>query len=112
MMLYEKMRQQKLLSVTLLLATLSIGIVIGTLVNTGVHAARQNVAPGATPLVIPRATEVGNEFTKLAKSLDPSVVNITADFTQKVGAGRDPHGQDDADDDSDDSTYATTLRMP
>ncbi len=91
MKLYEKMRQQKLLSTTLLLFTLSIGIVIGTLVNTGVHAARgQNIAPGATPLVIPRAAEVGNEFTKLAKALDPSVVNITADFIPKVGQGRNP----------------------
>ena len=35
MKLYEKMRQQKLLSTTLLLVTLSVGILIGTLVNTG-----------------------------------------------------------------------------
>ena len=41
MKLLDKMRQQKLLSMTLLLFTLSIGIVIGTLVNTGVHAQRQ-----------------------------------------------------------------------
>ena len=47
MKLYDKMRQQKLLSTTLLLFTLSVGIVIGTLVNTGVNAARgQQVAPG------------------------------------------------------------------
>ena len=32
--LIDKMRQQKLLSTTLLLFTLSIGIVIGTLINT------------------------------------------------------------------------------
>ena len=63
------------------------GILIGTLVNTGVHAAEdQQVAPDATPLVIPQAEEIGNEFTKLAKKLDPSVVNITADYTPKMEA--------------------------
>ena len=83
----EKMRQQKLLSTTLLLATLSIGIVIGTVINTGVMAQRgQSAAPDATPLTIPKGTVVGNEITKLAKTLEPSVVNITADFTPKVAA--------------------------
>jgi serine protease Do len=104
MKLLEKMRQQKLLSTTLMLFTLSLGIVIGTLINTGVHAQRgQSVAPDATPLVIPKASVVGNEFTKLAKMLDPSVVNITADFTPKVQEGRKgrgSQGDDDGDDDS------------
>ena len=67
MRLLEKMRQQKLLSTTLLLFTLSIGIVIGTLVNTGVHAQRNGAAaPDATPLSLPKAAQIGNEFTKLA----------------------------------------------
>jgi serine protease Do len=79
------MRQQKLLSTTLMLFTLSIGIVIGTLVNTGVNAAKaQNVAPDATPLVVPQAVETGNEFSKLAKKISPSVVNITADYLPKA----------------------------
>ncbi len=106
MKLYEKMREQKLLSTTLLLATLSIGIIIGTLVNPGVHAARgQNVAPDATPLVVPHALEVGNEFTKLAKKLDPSVVNITAEYTPKAEVaqgGRRGQPAPDEDDDSSD----------
>ena len=60
MKLLEKMRQQKLLSSTLLLVTLSIGIVIGTLVNTGVHAQHSGAAaPDATPLVVPKAAQVG-----------------------------------------------------
>src|SRR5579863_2446739 len=88
---YKVMRQQKLLSLSLLLVTLTIGIVIGTLVNTGVHAARgQGGSPDATPLVVPNAVQLGNEFTKLAKKLEPSVVYITADFTQKVAA-ESPH---------------------
>jgi len=59
MKLLEKMRQQKLLSTTLMLFTLSLGIVIGTLINTGVHAQRgQSIAPDATPLTIPKASLV------------------------------------------------------
>jgi serine protease Do len=91
---FKVMRQQKLLSLSLLLVTLAIGIVIGTLVNTGVHAARgQNASPDASPLVVPNAVQLGNEFTKLAKKLEPSVVYITADFTPKVT--ENPHGQGD-----------------
>src|ERR1700722_6232632 len=85
MKLYEKIREQKVLSTLLMVTTLSVGILIGTLVNTGVRAARdQQVAPDATPLVIPKAEEMGNEFTKLAKQLDASVVYIRADHTPKI----------------------------
>src|SRR5665213_2439994 len=106
MKLFEKMRQQKLLSTTLLLVTLSIGIVIGTLVNTGVHAQRSGAAaPDATALVVPKAAQVGNEFTKLAKMLEPSVVSITAHYAPKLqeGKGRKKGGDDgQGDDDSSD----------
>src|ERR1019366_1068784 len=105
MKLLDKMRQQKLLSMTLLLFTLSIGIVIGTLVNTGVHAQRSGTAaPDATPLVVPRAAQVGNEFTKLAKMLEPSVVNITADYTPKLQEGKNRKKNDDDDQGDDDSS--------
>ncbi len=91
---FKVMRQQKLLSLSLLLVTLSIGIVIGTLINTGVHAARgQAAAPDASPLVVPSAVQLGNEFTKLAKRLEPSVVYITADYTPKVTENPHVHGQ-------------------
>jgi serine protease Do len=99
MKLLDRMRQQKLLSTTLMLVTLSIGIVIGTLVNTGVNAAKaQNIAPDATPLVIPSAVDTGNEFSKLAKKISPSVVNITADYTPKVQTTRRQHVRPNQDD--------------
>ena len=105
--LIEKMRQQKLLSSTLMLFTLSIGILIGTLINTGVHAQKGSAgAPDATPLTLPKPVQIGNEFTKLAKMLDPSVVNITADYTPKLQEGKNrPKGgqqDDEGDDDSSD----------
>jgi len=109
MKLLDRMRQQKLLSTTLMLFTLSIGIVIGTLVNTGVNAAKaQSVAPDATPLTVPHAVETPNEFSKLAMKLKPSVVNITADYmppqltTHNRRGARPPQGDDQGDDPSSD----------
>jgi serine protease Do len=86
----DNLRRQKLLPFTLLLFTLCLGIVIGTLFNTHVSAARaQSAAPDATPLTIPSPVQLGNEFTKLAHKLEPSVVNITADFTPKESNASD-----------------------
>jgi serine protease Do len=69
-----------------------VGILIGTLINTQVNAARdQNAAPDATPLTVPRLSALGNDFTALAKKLEPSVVNITVDVApSEKGAA---HGQ-------------------
>lgn len=102
----DKARQQKFLSTSLLLFTLSIGILIGTLVNTGVRAEKgQSAAPDATPLVIPSPTQMANEFTKLAKKLEPSVVFITTDYTPKTETAarkRRPQAEEsDEDDESD-----------
>ena len=77
------MRRQRLLSFALLLFTLSIGIVIGTLINTRVSAKSAMAAPDASPLTTPNPVQLGNEFTKLAKKLEPSVVNITAESNPK-----------------------------
>src|SRR6266581_7228563 len=81
----EKMRTQKVLSFTLILFTLSVGIVLGTLVNSGVRAAKDDrtVAPGATPLVIPNPVELSNTFSQIAKQVEPSVVNISTTYLPK-----------------------------
>ncbi len=82
---FDKMRKQKLLSFTLMLLTLSAGIVIGSFINTyGVKAARDNPqAPGATPLVIPNPVELSNTFSQIAKQVEPSVVNISTTYNPK-----------------------------
>ncbi|MGH9593735.1 MAG: trypsin-like peptidase domain-containing protein, partial [Bryobacteraceae bacterium] len=100
MKLFTKIRQQKLLSATLMLFTLSVGILIGTLINTKVNAAKElNVAPDASPLVIPKAAAIGNEFSALAKRLEPSVVNINVEMTappaQPRGSGEVQPSPDD-----------------
>src|SRR6476646_5241950 len=85
----EKLRSQKLLSFTLIVFTLAIGIVIGTLinVNTGAKAAADpSAAPGATPLVIPNPVELSNSFSTIAKQVEPSVVNISTEYLPKAPA--------------------------
>src|SRR6204780_1142589 len=114
MSFYDKVRRQKFLSFTLILFTLSIGIVIGTLVQTGAKAAKeQTAAPDATPLVIPSPVQTESEFTKLAKMLEPSVVNIKTDYIPKTSTQQprsqaiprrrqqqQPQGDDDDDNNS------------
>src|SRR4249920_4116915 len=86
MNLFDKLRTQKVLSLTLMLFTLSVGIVIGTLVNQGVKAAKSdNAAPGATPLVIPNPVELSNSFSQIAKQVEPSVVKISTEYNPKPG---------------------------
>jgi serine protease Do len=84
MKLVDKLRTQKLLSFTLILFTLACGIVIGTLVNSGVRAEKDNgAAPGATPLVIPAPVALTNEFSPIAKQVEPSVVHIQTETLPK-----------------------------
>src|SRR5580700_8938163 len=84
---FDKLRRQKLLSFTLILFTLAIGIVIGTLVNTGAKAAKDNTsAPGATPLTIPNPVQLQNSFATIAKQVEPSVVNISTTYLPKAAA--------------------------
>jgi serine protease Do len=81
------LRRQKVLSFTLILFTLAIGIVIGTLVNTGAKAAKDNTAaPGATPLMIPNPVQLQNSFATIAKQVEPSVVNISTTYMPKAPA--------------------------
>lgn len=99
MSIFDLAKRQKFLAVSLLLFTLSFGIVLGTLVNTAVHAEQGSAAaPDATPLVIPNPTELSTDFTKLAKLLEPSVVFITTDYTPRpstTSRNRPPQGEED-----------------
>jgi serine protease Do len=96
----DRLKQPKVLRFGLLLGTLctlAIGIVIGTLLNTGVRAERQtfSAAPDATPLSIPEAVPVSSEFTRLTKRVEPSVVYIQSDYLPKVTKHITPPSDDD-----------------
>jgi serine protease Do len=80
---FDKVRNQKFLTFTMIAFTLALGVLIGTVVQTGVKAARDQAsiaAPDATPLVIPPKSEMQSTFATIAKKLEPSVVNISVEF--------------------------------
>lgn len=95
MNILDKVRRQKYLSFTLMLFMLAVGVVIGTVAQTGAKAAKdQAVAQDATPLSIPSPVQLQNSFSKLAKQLEPSVVNISTEYIpQKATAQNTPRSQ-------------------
>jgi serine protease Do len=67
-----------------ILATLAIGILIGTVISKGVkgqESKRNSDSPA--PLSIPSPTQLSNQFSQIAKQLEPSVVNINTESTIK-----------------------------
>jgi serine protease Do len=91
MSVLNRLRTEKLLSFTLILFTLSIGIVIGTLISSGIKTAKASsstAAPDATPLTIPNPVELSSTFTQIAKQVEPAVVNISTTYNPKPTANR------------------------
>ncbi len=69
------MNNRRLLYLTLIVATLSIGVVIGTIVSGGARAGEQKAAP----LIIPDPVSLSNAFSQIAAQLSPAVVNISTE---------------------------------
>jgi len=91
MSFYDKVRRQKFLSFTLVLFTLAIGVLIGTVIQTGAKAAKEQVvATDATPLTVPSPVQTQNEFARIAKRLEPSVVNISTQYIPKKETAQQP----------------------
>ncbi|MCC6589695.1 MAG: Do family serine endopeptidase [Bryobacterales bacterium] len=107
MSLLGKLRRQKFLSLMLMVATLGVGIIIGTLINTGVKADKgEKAITDATPLVIPPAKPItDNLFATLAKKMEPAVVHISTTYEAKPARAerkrtRPPQEEDEDEDDS------------
>jgi serine protease Do len=79
-----------------ILATLSVGILIGTVVSYGVKG-KEGQKGDATPLTLPSPQQMSNTFSQIAKQLEPSVVNINTESTIKNVHKRRGGGQDDED---------------
>src|SRR6266567_2447459 len=65
-----------------ILATLSVGILIGTVISYGVKG-KEGQKSDATPLTLPSPQQMSNAFSQIAKQLEPSVVNINTESTIK-----------------------------
>src|ERR1700757_876246 len=82
-----------------ILATLSVGILIGTVISYGVKG-KEGQKGDATPLTLPSPQQMSNAFSQIAKQLEPSVVNINTESTIKNPhrrRGGTPGGGDDED---------------
>ena len=66
-----------------ILATLTVGILIGTIVSYGVKGKEGQKASDATPLTIPAPQQLSSTFSQISKQLEPSVVNINTESTIK-----------------------------
>ncbi|MCY4533793.1 MAG: trypsin-like peptidase domain-containing protein, partial [Bryobacterales bacterium] len=74
----ERFKHTGLLPLALILGTLTAGILIGTIISGSVDAAPETDEPvsDATPLKVPAAEPVENQFSELARMVRPSVVSI------------------------------------
>ena len=83
-----------------ILATLTVGILIGTVISQGVKG-KEGQKGDATPLTLPSPQQMSNAFSQIAKQLEPSVVNINTESTIKNvhrrRGGTPGGGQDDED---------------
>jgi len=67
-----------------ILATLAVGILIGTVVSKGVKGQESKKSSDATPLTIPSPQQLSSQFSVIAKQLEPTVVNINTESTIKT----------------------------
>jgi serine protease Do len=82
-----------------ILATLAVGILIGTIVSYGVKGKEGQKSSDATPLTIPAPQQLSNAFSQISKQLEPSVVNINTESTIKNPHRRGLHVRPDPDQD-------------
>jgi serine protease Do len=83
-LLLERLRVRRLASTFTILATLSAGILIGSVVAHGVKGQESKVdSSDATPLKVPSPKDLSTDFTKIAKEVGPAVVNINTETLPK-----------------------------
>jgi serine protease Do len=85
-----------------ILTTLSVGILIGTVISHGVRG-DETKKSDATPLSVPAPRQLSNQFSQIAKQLEPSVVNINTESMIKnphVRRGNPGQGGQGGDDQS------------
>jgi serine protease Do len=76
--------------------TLTLGILIGTVISYGVKG-KEGQKGDAAPLTLPSPQQMSNAFSQIAKTMEPSVVNINTESTIK-NMRRRRGGQDDEED--------------
>ncbi|HEX4154122.1 MAG TPA: trypsin-like peptidase domain-containing protein [Acidobacteriaceae bacterium] len=88
--LWTRLRSGHLATTFGLLAVLSAGVLIGSVVTGKVSGKEQQHVDtsDARPLTIPNPVTLSNAFSTIAKQVGPAVVNINTDYTPKERRGR------------------------
>jgi serine protease Do len=79
---WKRLKANRLPYTLTILATLSLGILIGTVISHSVRG-DETKKSDATPLTIPAPRQLSNQFAQIAKQLEPSVVNINTESMVK-----------------------------
>ena len=82
--LWGRIKTHRWASTLTILATLATGILIGTVISSGVRGQEGKKASDATPLTVPSPQQLSSQFSQISKQLEPSVVNINTESTPKV----------------------------
>jgi serine protease Do len=95
--LWGRFKAHGLAFTSVILLTLAVGILVGSVVSFGVRGQEKKSAE-ATPLSVPAPRQMSSQFTQIAKALEPAVVNINTESTIKPAAGRrGENGEDQGD---------------
>src|ERR1700729_513591 len=83
--LLDRIRSRRLATTFVLLATLSVGILTGSVLTRNVSGKEQAGidSSDAKPLVIPSPTALSNGFSQIVKQVGPAVVNINTEELPK-----------------------------
>jgi serine protease Do len=99
---WQRLRSGRLATTFALLAILSAGVLIGSVVTGKVSGKEQVNSSDARPLTIPSPVTLSNGFSAIVKQVGPAVVNIDTDYTPKQptvhrrrGVPTQPDGDDD-----------------
>ena len=95
--LWTRFRANRLASTLTILATLAVGILIGTVISSGVKGQESKKISDATPLTIPSPQQLSSQFSQISNKLEPAVVNINTESTIKSPHRRRGGGQSDPD---------------
>jgi len=85
--LWARFKANQPASTLAILLTLAVGILIGTVVSGGVKG-QEKRSSDATPLSVPAPRQLSNQFSQIAKTLEPAVVNINTESTIKPSVRR------------------------
>src|SRR3954463_946711 len=98
----NRLRTHRLAASLIIFLTLVFGILIGTVIQKGARG-NTNSTADAAQLTMPAPQQLSNAFSKVAKDIEPAVVNINTESTIKASRRRRaPNGGDNGDNGSDD----------